>query len=241
MRVRFVSEEEAASLPLRKEPARGGILRLVEVEGFDLSACGGTHVASTGAVGIIAVTGFERFKGGTRVEFVCGGRVLARFRQQRDVIASAVRRLSVLPPDLPDAIERLQDDEGPEEWRPRRCSSGWCATRLRRSAQRASRCRRPASRGRTRRRMGCAGAEGARNPHRRAAPACGRPVSADTPPLIVIARARRRRTRCGAVLKALTTRFGGKGGGRPELAQGGGFTATPHELLDAVRTMLAQP
>src|SRR4051812_32412548 len=110
VRVRFVSETEAAALPLRKEPVRGGTLRLVEVDGFDLSACGGTHVTSTGAIGVIAVTGFERFKGGTRLEFVCGGRVLARFRQQRDVIASAVRHLSVLPVELPGAIERLQDD-----------------------------------------------------------------------------------------------------------------------------------
>jgi alanyl-tRNA synthetase len=86
------------------------MLRLVEVEGADLSACGGTHVASTGAVGLVAVTGFERFKGGTRLEFVCGGRALTRFRLQRDVIASAVRHLSVLPAELPTAIERLQDE-----------------------------------------------------------------------------------------------------------------------------------
>ena len=54
--------------------------------------------------------GTERFKGGTRVEFVCGGRALARFRQQRDILGSAVRQLSMLPAELPDAIERLQSD-----------------------------------------------------------------------------------------------------------------------------------
>ena len=46
--IRFAIAEEAAQLPLRKEPARGGTLRLIDVEGFDLSACGGTHVARTG-------------------------------------------------------------------------------------------------------------------------------------------------------------------------------------------------
>ena len=43
--VRFVSADEAARLPLRKEPVREGTLRLVEISEFDLSACGGTHVS----------------------------------------------------------------------------------------------------------------------------------------------------------------------------------------------------
>ena len=50
--IRFADAEEAARLPLRKEPARGGTLRLIDVEDFDLSACGGTHVARTGGVGV---------------------------------------------------------------------------------------------------------------------------------------------------------------------------------------------
>ena len=53
--VRFVTAEEAATLPLRKEPARAGTLRLIDVEDYDLSACGGTHVARTGGIGIIVV------------------------------------------------------------------------------------------------------------------------------------------------------------------------------------------
>jgi alanyl-tRNA synthetase len=67
--IRFADAADAASLPLRKESARTGTLRLIDVEGFDLSACGGTHVARTGAVGIIAVGGAEKLRGGTRVEF----------------------------------------------------------------------------------------------------------------------------------------------------------------------------
>ena len=63
-------------LQLRKETAREGILRLIEVTGFDLSACGGTHVARTGAIGMIAVAGAEKFRGGTRITFACGNRAL---------------------------------------------------------------------------------------------------------------------------------------------------------------------
>ena len=75
--IRFATAEEAARLPLRKEPVRGGTLRLIDVEGFDLSACGGTHVARTGGIGIIAIASWERFKGGQRIEFLCGGRALS--------------------------------------------------------------------------------------------------------------------------------------------------------------------
>jgi alanyl-tRNA synthetase len=238
--VRFVTEAEAASIPLRKEPARGGTLRLVEVDAFDLSACGGTHVGSTGAVGVVAVTGVERFKGGTRVEFVCGGRALARFRQHRQVIASAVRRLSVLPADLPDAIERVQDDLKRQKGEARALQDRLVRYEAESYARRAA---------------DVAGlllvaerVEGwdAQGLKALATDIAARPrhvavlLSADTPPLIVIARASDVSLDAGAIVKALTGRFGGKGGGRPELAQGGGFSGSFAELLDAVRTVLPQ-
>jgi alanyl-tRNA synthetase len=108
--VRFVTAVEASALPLRKESAREGTLRLIEVPGFDLSACGGTHVTRAGEVGVIAVTGAERFKGGSRITFVCGQRALGAFGAFRDAVTGSVRALSVLPAELPDAIERLQAD-----------------------------------------------------------------------------------------------------------------------------------
>jgi alanyl-tRNA synthetase len=106
--IRFASQEDAATLPLRKESAREGTLRLVEIAGFDLSACGGTHVARTGAIGIVAVLTTERLRGGTRLTFVCGSRALRALRTYRDAVAGSVRALSVLPLELPAAVERLQ-------------------------------------------------------------------------------------------------------------------------------------
>ena len=108
--IRFAGPDEIASLPLRKEPTREGTLRLIDVQDFDLSACGGTHVARTGAIGMIAVAATERFRGGSRVTFLCGGRALAGYRALRDAVAGSVRALSVLPAELPAAIERLQAD-----------------------------------------------------------------------------------------------------------------------------------
>jgi alanyl-tRNA synthetase len=76
-----VTSDEAAELPLRKEPAREGELRLIEIEGFDLTPCGGTHAVRTGEVGMIAVRSWERAKGLTRIEFVAGTRALADYRK----------------------------------------------------------------------------------------------------------------------------------------------------------------
>src|SRR5713226_4221676 len=108
--IRFATAEEAARLPLRKEPVRGGTLRLIDVEGFDLSACGGTHVARTGGIGVIAIASWERFKGGLRIEFYCGRRALVRLRSLRDTSAASARLLSVPVDALPEAVERLQAD-----------------------------------------------------------------------------------------------------------------------------------
>lgn len=79
--IRNVSAAEAASLPLRKHPAREGELRLIEIDGFDLTPCGGTHAYRTGEVGMIAVRSWERAKGLTRIEFVAGTRALADYRR----------------------------------------------------------------------------------------------------------------------------------------------------------------
>jgi alanyl-tRNA synthetase len=79
--IHTVSAEEAAAMSLRKEPSRAGELRLIEIEGFDLTPCGGTHAYRTGEVGMIAMRSWERAKGLTRVEFVAGMRALADYRR----------------------------------------------------------------------------------------------------------------------------------------------------------------
>ena len=94
-------------MPLRKGSIRTGPLRLIDVEGFDLSACGGTHVSRTGGIGVIAIGGWEKFSG---VEFLCGGRALNRFRLWRDALAATQKFLSVAPDEMAAAVERMQAD-----------------------------------------------------------------------------------------------------------------------------------
>ena len=80
MRVHLVNAEEARQLPLRKEAAVEGTIRIIEIDDFDWSPCGGTHAKRTGQIGLIAIKGYERAKKLTRVEFVCGHRALDDYR-----------------------------------------------------------------------------------------------------------------------------------------------------------------
>ena len=94
MIVHLVSEEEAGRFPLRKETPVQGDIRIIEVEDFDWSPCGGTHASRTGQVGLIAVRSYERAKKMTRIEFVCGGRALREYRLARDTAFGVARLLS---------------------------------------------------------------------------------------------------------------------------------------------------
>jgi alanyl-tRNA synthetase len=106
IRMFFRPAAEVSQLDLRKPTLREGDVRLVEVEDFDLSACGGTHVNRTGAVGLLLVRKFERVKGLTRVEFLCGGRALEAARRDFQLLAESARRFSGAPADLPMLIAK---------------------------------------------------------------------------------------------------------------------------------------
>ena len=240
VRVRFVSAEEAAALPLRKESGRAGMLRLVEVADFDLSACGGTHVARTGGIGLIAVTGSEKFKGGTRVEFLCGGRVLTRLRDWRDALAATNRLLSVSPAELAPAVERLQA-ENKALARTARGFQEQLATQV--AAELVGSGERAAGRIVVARAMDGWEAAGLKALAAGVAAQPGTAVavfSTTSPALAVVARAPDVALDAAAVLKALVARFGGKGGGKPDLAQGGGLTGDVTDIVAAARALLSE-
>lgn len=103
----FVPSEKISEVPLRRPPKVEGLIRVVEVEGFDWSACGGTHVGRTGEIGLIKVTGWDRIRGNLRFSFVCGGRALAAFQVKNRVVRDLVGKFNVQAGDVPVFVERL--------------------------------------------------------------------------------------------------------------------------------------
>lgn len=235
--IRFADAAEAAQLPLRKEPARGGTLRLIEVEQFDLSACGGTHVSRSGGIGIIAVAGSERFKGGQRIEFVCGGRALRRFQSLRDSVAASVRLLSVLPEEIPAAIERLQADAKDQKRARAALQTELARFRAADLAQTAEAT--PSCKLVLRSIDGDAGALKSL-----AMAVASKPahvvvlVSQSRPSLVVVARSADVSMSAQSVVADVTKQFGGRGGGKPELAQAGGLDADADAVLAAAREIV---
>jgi alanyl-tRNA synthetase len=105
-----VTSEQAAELSLRKEPAREGELRLIEIEGFDLTPCGGTHAYRTGEVGMIAVRSWERAKGLTRMEFVAGTRALADYRKANKSAREMAALFSTGRDDAPQLAAQMVEE-----------------------------------------------------------------------------------------------------------------------------------
>jgi alanyl-tRNA synthetase len=236
--IRFATPEEAASMTFRKEPTRSGPLRVIEVEGFDTSACGGTHVARAGEVGVIALRSWEKFRGGMRLEFVCGARALREFRLLRDAVAGSLRYLSVAPQDLPSAIDGAQAEN--KELRRtlrdlgERLAIHEAAGLVRRARQvGGARVIVDALEGWDQAGLKTLASAAASQPGVVAAL-----LSAGEPALIVIARAPDVPLDASAVLKALLARFGGKGGGKPELAQGGGLAGARPEMLALLNQLI---
>ncbi|HUX86553.1 MAG TPA: DHHA1 domain-containing protein [Chloroflexota bacterium] len=120
--IHFTPAENVERFGLRKPAQKAGVprsgeIRIVEIEGFDFSACGGTHVERTGAIGPIKVRRWERRGSVNRVEFLCGWRALADYAGRFETTRSLAERLSVADSDLfatvsrsLDEVEQLRDD-----------------------------------------------------------------------------------------------------------------------------------
>lgn len=237
--IRLASAEEAKALPLRKESLRTGPLRLIEVEGFDLSACGGTHVARTGSVGVIAIASWEKFKGGSRVEFLCGGRALTRFHDWRDALTATGRHLSVQPSELAASVEKLQL-ESKTLHKTIRAQQEQLAVHEARAL--VSRAERIGTRSAVVEALEGWDVVGLKALAVAATAADGDLAVAlfnrSMPTLVVVATGAAVGVDASAVVKALTGKFGGKGGGRRELAQGGGIDAPVEMLVQEARRLL---
>jgi len=108
--IRFGTAEELVEAGIRKKVGREGILRAVEVEGFDRQPCGGTHLERTGQAGLMLIRKLERRRDQCRVDFVCGFRALAAARSDFSTLTQAASLLSCGSGEVPAVLGKLIED-----------------------------------------------------------------------------------------------------------------------------------
>ncbi len=238
IRAYWVDEAARAKVPLRRAPVVEGATRIVEIDKFDWSACGGTHVRRTGEIGLISLVRIEKHRGRSRVHFVCGRRALADAAERRGLLAETAGLLDSGVQDVPELVAKLQEG-------------------LRR-AERELNARQEALVEYQARELlaGAETAEGVRLVVREMADADPALVQKMARALIaepgvvallgcalggkatvVFARSEDCSVHVGNLLRDTLREFGGGGGGRPDFAQGGGVAA--EKLADVLASAAA--
>ncbi len=228
IRAFFPTDAELATLDLRRAPkvARGISVRVIDIDGFDLSPCGGTHCTRTGQVGVVRVAGHEKYKGKVRVSFHAAARALADMRAHDEVLAALTAELTCGAPDVTAAVLKLKSD-----LRATRESLGQSRAELARLVADEALARHPAKAGGEETRIVVV-REGDGDDLATLRTLAGRlaarpdvvaicAAATEGGDLAVVAQRGSASTfDCGAWLKRTAAAHGGRGGGRPERAEG---------------------
>jgi alanyl-tRNA synthetase len=105
--VRYATAERLAEMGVRKQIQREGILRVIEITGADLQPCGGTHVRSTGQIGLLLVRKRGKIRQDWRIEFACGGRAERFARADFLELRNIAQVLNCAPEEAVTSAKRL--------------------------------------------------------------------------------------------------------------------------------------
>lgn len=106
----YPSGSELAAMPLRRTVKVRENIRVLEIEGFDFTPCGGTHCSSTGRIGPIFILNHTRYKGMTRVTFLAGKRALEHHRHQNQRLNGLGEQLGCGAAGVEELVIRIQAD-----------------------------------------------------------------------------------------------------------------------------------
>lgn len=108
LKIHLTNEKD--KFPLRKDTERDNTIRIIEIEDFDFSPCGGTHAHNTGEVGLIVIRSIERIKKLWRVEFLCGNRALLDYRSAHQTAIETAKLFSAARDKSPELVVKLQQE-----------------------------------------------------------------------------------------------------------------------------------
>jgi len=219
VRAFFPTPDELCALPLRRPPKVTEKVRVVQIGDFDVSPCGGTHCATSAQVGLVHVTGSERYKGKLRLFFSAGARARSELAIEAGLLHALARSMTCGPAAVPAAVESLRRDLGDARDSLKRASEKVAVALAVELAGEAD------ARGEAQI-VACldeGGPDAIRALAKELTKAGARVAvlgarGADGVALVV-ARGPESSFDCGALVKRLTAAAGGRGGGRPERAE----------------------
>ena len=220
IRAYFPGPSELAALPLRRRPKVATDVRVVEIGAFDVSPCGGTHCTRSAQVGLVRITGLEGHKGGMRIVFSAGPRARRELAAHDDALRALARSLTCGTKDVGLALDKVRRDlEGTREalGKTRALLAESSARSLIEAARRAGDLHIVAV-------FDDGGADMIRAVAVRLVAQEGvvafLAAKTDDGLQILVDRAKESRFECGAFVKRVAASTGGRGGGRPDHAEG---------------------
>jgi alanyl-tRNA synthetase len=106
----MIDKSELHRFAVRQPPTVEDRIRILEIKDFDYSPCGGTHCSKTGEIGILKVGRYENYKGGTRIHFMCGFRALKDYQRKTEVLKQLSDCMSTAVIDLPQNVAKMRED-----------------------------------------------------------------------------------------------------------------------------------
>ena len=222
-------EEAATAAALRKPSDRAGEIRIVSIDGIDRSACGGTHVRTTGEIGAVLIRRIEKYKKHTRVEFFCGARAIARARADYDALTGMAAALTSGIDDLPALVTSQAESARAHESERRKLTESLAGYRARELYDAA-----PPSADGVRRVVHTSSSADELRALAHAVAALSKAAfigTCESPATIILSASDDSGLDSGALLKPALAANGGRGGGNVKVAQG---TAPSAAALQAI-------
>ncbi len=233
-------QHSSEDLGLRKPTEREGEVRIISIQDLDRSACGGTHVRATGEIGPILLRKLDRVRGNLRIEFVCGGRAVARARSDFEALSQIARIFSASLDESPAVVEAQREKLQASEKAARRLATELAESKGRElyaeTAPGEDGIRRVLRRVETLAEESRAEAQSFTS----AGPAIFLAL-AENPPTILLAASKNSGIHAGDLLKRALAEAGGRGGGNAALAQGSVPSKEALEQLARAVTALTEP
>lgn len=110
IRTRWIDDSQLSTVSLRRPTDRTGRIRLVEIDDFDLVACGGVHLPRTGLLNLVQLVSVERIRGRLRLGYKIGDRALADYREKHRAITAVADLFSARPDQAPERVAATIDE-----------------------------------------------------------------------------------------------------------------------------------